>query len=211
MDIAVAPANTDRSGTDAPLFELRNISKSFPGVQALDDVSFEIRAGETHMLLGENGAGKSTLMKVLCGAYRADAGSFVHMGEPVTIATPADARRFGIAVIFQDFTLVPYLDIAQNIFLGREFTRGGLLDRSRIYREAGRVLATIGFDVDPRTPVHRLGVAQQQMVEIAKALSQDARILVMDEPTAALSDRETERLFAAMQRLKQNGVALIYI
>jgi ribose transport system ATP-binding protein len=211
MDIAVAPANTDGSGLNAPLFELRNISKSFPGVQALDDVSFEIRAGETHMLLGENGAGKSTLMKVLCGAYRADTGSFVHMGEPVTIATPADARRFGIAVIFQDFTLVPYLDIAQNIFLGREFTRGGLLDRSRIYREAGRVLATIGFDVDPRTPVHRLGVAQQQMVEIAKALSQDARILVMDEPTAALSDRETERLFAAMQRLKQNGVALIYI
>jgi ribose transport system ATP-binding protein len=211
MDIAVAPASTDRSGLDAPLFELRNISKSFPGVQALDDVSFEIRAGETHMLLGENGAGKSTLMKVLCGAYRADAGSFLHQGAPVTIAAPADARRFGIAVIFQDFTLVPYLDIAQNIFLGREFTRGGLLDRGRLYREARRVLDTIGFEIDPRMPVHSLGVAQQQMVEIAKALSQDARILVMDEPTAALSDRETERLFAVMQRLKANGVALVYI
>ncbi len=211
MDVAVDPASTDHVGVSAPLFELRNISKHFPGVQALDDVSFEIRAGETHMLLGENGAGKSTLMKVLCGAYRADAGSFLHRGAPAEITSPADARKFGIAVIFQDFTLVPYLDIAQNIFLGREFTRGPLLDRGRIHDEARRVLDTIGFDIDPRTPVHTLGVAQQQMVEIAKALSQDARILVMDEPTAALSDRETERLFAIIERLKQNGVAIIYI
>ena len=126
---------------------------------------------------------------------------------------PADARKFGIAVIFQDFTLVPYLDIAQNIFLGREFASRlpGLIDRRRIYAEAKRVLDMIGFDIDPRVPVHGLGVAQQQMVEIAKALSQDARILVMDEPTAALSDRETERLFAMIARLKKKGVAIIYI
>jgi ribose transport system ATP-binding protein len=196
-----------------PLFALCGISKHFPGVQALDDVSFEIRAGETHMLLGENGAGKSTLMKVLCGAYRADAGAFLHEDRPVAITSAADARKFGIAVIFQDFTLVPHLDIAQNIFLGREFASRvpGLIDRPRIEREARRVLDAIGFDIDPRIAVHRLGVAQQQMVEIAKALSQDARILVMDEPTAALSDRETERLFAMIARLKAAGVAIVYI
>ena len=196
--------------TAVPLFELRGISKEFPGVKALDDVSFEIRAGEVHMLVGENGAGKSTLMKILCGAYRADRGSFFNNGEPVTIHDSTAARKFGIAVIFQDFTLVPYLDIAQNIFLGREFSSRlpGFIDRRRIHAEAKRVLDMIGFDIDPRMPVHGLGVAQQQMVEIAKALSQDARILVMDEPTAALSDRETELLFAMIARLKKNGVAI---
>ena len=198
---------------DVPLFELRGISKEFPGVKALDDVSFEIRAGEVHMLVGENGAGKSTLMKILCGAYRADRGEFFSNGEPVTIHDAGAARKFGIAVIFQDFTLVPYLDIAQNIFLGREFPSRlpGLIDRRRTYTEAKRVLDRIGFDIDPRLPVHGLGVAQQQMVEIAKALSQDARILVMDEPTAALSDHETEKLFAMIARLKAKGVAIIYI
>lgn len=165
------------------------------------------------MLVGENGAGKSTLMKVLCGTYRADQGTFFQNGEQVKILGPADARRFGIAVIFQEFTLVPYLDIAQNIFLGREFASRlpGLIDRRRIHTEAKRVLDSIGFHIDPRTPVHKLGVAQQQIVEIAKALSQDARILVMDEPTAALSDRETELLFAMVERLKKKGVAIIYI
>src|SRR6516164_11057255 len=202
-----------RPVTVAPLFELQGISKEFPGIKALDDVSLEIRAGEVHMLVGENGAGKSTLMKVLCGAYRADRGSFFHNGKPVTINDPAAARKFGIAVIFQDFTLVPYLDIAQNIFLGRELSGRlpGLIDRRRIHAEAKRVLDMIGFDIDTRILVHRLGVAQQQMVEIAKALSQDARILIMDEPTAALSDRETERLFAIVTRLKKNGVAITYI
>jgi len=198
---------------DVPLFELRGISKEFPGVKALDDVSFEIRAGEVHMLVGENGAGKSTLMKILCGAYRADRGAFFSNGAPVTIHDASAARQFGIAVIFQDFTLVPYLDIAQNIFLGREFASRvpGFIDRRRIYAEAKRVLDGIGFHIDPREPVHGLGVAQQQMVEIAKALSQDARILVMDEPTAALSDRETELLFSMIARLKAKGVAIIYI
>jgi ribose transport system ATP-binding protein len=198
---------------DVPLFELRRISKEFPGVKALDDVSFEIRTGEVHMLVGENGAGKSTLMKILCGTDRADQGSFFHNGRPITINDAAAARAFGIAVIFQEFTLVPYLDIAQNIFLGREIPGRlpGLIDRRRIHAEAKRVLDMIGFNVDPRKLVHGLGIAQQQMVEIAKALSQDARILVMDEPTAALSDRETELLFAMIARLKKNGVAIIYI
>ena len=209
----VAPEAVAQRDRVAPLFELRGISKQFPGVQALDDVSFEIARGEVHMLLGENGAGKSTLMKVLCGAYRADAGELFHNGERAEIATPADARRFGIAVIFQEFTLVPYLDIAQNIFLGREPCSRvpGFVDRKRLYADARRMLEKIGFDIDPHTPVHQLGVAQQQLVEIAKALSQDARILVMDEPTAALSDRETERLFAIIAQLKQNSVAIVYI
>lgn len=198
---------------DLPLFELRGISKEFPGIKALDDVSFEVRAGEVHMLVGENGAGKSTLMKILCGAYRADRGSFFHRGEHVAINDPTDARKFGIAVIFQEFTLVPYLDIAKNIFLGREFSTRfpGLIDQRRAHAEARRVLDMIGFNIDTRIPVHRLGVAQQQMVEIAKALSQDARILVMDEPTAALSDHEAELLFAMIARLKKEGVAIVYI
>ena len=213
MDVAPDPAARREAAKAAPLFELRGISKRFPGVQALDEVSFEIARGEVHMLLGENGAGKSTLMKVLCGAYRANSGELFHDGQPVDIASPADARRLGISVIFQEFTLVPYLDIAQNIFLGREF-RGrvpGFVDRKRLYSEARRMLDLMGFAIDPHTPVHTLGVAQQQMVEIAKALSQNARILVMDEPTAALSDRETERLFAIIGRLRRDGVAIVYI
>ena len=216
MSIAVEASSgpsREGAGSAVPVFELRGISKRFPGVKALDDVSFAIQPGEIHMLLGENGAGKSTLMKVLCGAYRADAGEFFHKGERAEIRSSADARKFGIAVIFQEFSLVPYLDIAQNIFLGREFPGRipGTIDRRRIYRETERVFARIGFDIDPKTPVHKLGVAQQQMVEIAKALSQDARILVMDEPTAALSDREAERLFAMMRQLQAEGVAIVYI
>src|SRR5215470_12262783 len=198
---------------DTPLLELRGISKEFPGVKALDEVSFAVFPGEVHMLLGENGAGKSSLMKVLCGAYRADRGEFFFNGAPVAIDSPADAQKLGIAVIFQEFSLVPYLDIAQNIFLGRE-PKGripGTIDRRRILADAKRVLDTIGFEIDPSVTVDKLGVAQQQMVEIAKAISQNARILVMDEPTAALSDRETELLFALIARLKADGVSIVYI
>jgi len=196
-----------------PLLELRGISKTFPGVKALDDVSFAIYPGEVHMLIGENGAGKSSLMKVLCGAYTADAGEFYHQGEKVDIRSPADARKLGIAVIFQEFSLVPYLNIAQNIFLGREFKRRipGMIDHAAMHREARKLLDLLGLDIPTQTLVHDLGVAQQQMVEIAKALSQQARILVMDEPTAALSDRETERLFAMIRQLQAEGVAIVYI
>jgi ribose transport system ATP-binding protein len=196
-----------------PLLELRGICKSFPGVKVLDDVSFAVWPGEVHMLLGENGAGKSSLMKVLCGAYSADAGEFFYRGEKVAITSSSDAKRLGIAVIFQEFSLVPYLDIAQNIFLGRE-PKGriaGTVDRRKLYRDARRVLENIGFDIDPTVIVAKLGVAQQQMVEIAKAVSQNARILVMDEPTAALSDRETELLFALIRRLRADGDAIVYI
>jgi ribose transport system ATP-binding protein len=197
----------------APLFELRHVTKRFPGVLALDDVSLEVRGGEVHMLLGENGAGKSSLIKVLYGAYRSDSGEFFHEARPVTIGSPADARALGIAVIFQEFSLVPFLDIAQNIFLGREprhpVTR--LVDHARMHREARDILVELGLDYDTRALAVDLGVAQQQMVEIAKALSQRARILVMDEPTAALSDRETEALFGVIRQLRSAGVAIVYI
>src|SRR5438132_5549544 len=184
-----------------PLLEARGISKSFPGVRALKDVSLSIHGGEVHVILGQNGAGKSTLIKTLYGACHPDAGELRFEGVPTRIASPADARRLGIAVIFQEFTLVPYLSVAQNIFLGRE-PRGwfpGTVDRARMDVEAKRILTTLGVDLDPRTPAHRLGVAQQQMVEIAKALSQEARIVVMDEPTAALSGPEIEPLFGILR------------
>jgi ribose transport system ATP-binding protein len=204
-----ASADDDRATGAAgqPLLELRGISKTFPGVRALDDVSFPIWAGEIHMLCGENGAGKSSLMKVLCGAYVADSGELFHRGSKIEIRSTLDARKLGIAVIFQEFSLVPHLSVAQNIYLGREFPGRipGTIDNKKIRREAARVLAMIGSDINVDTPVHKLGVAQQQIVEIAKALSQDARILVMDEPTSALSDSETEHLFSMMRRLKAGG------
>jgi ribose transport system ATP-binding protein len=195
------------------LMEMRGVSKQFPGVTALEDVSLDIHAGEVHVLLGQNGAGKSTLIKILCGAYRADRGEFLFQGQPVRITSAADARRLGIAVIFQEFSLVPSLNIAQNIFLGREFPGKipGTIDHSRMHAEARQILKTLSVDLDTGTPVRRLGVAQQQIVEIAKALSQNARILVMDEPTAAISDREIESLFNRIHKLKQDGIAIIYI
>ncbi|WP_245616543.1 sugar ABC transporter ATP-binding protein [Paraburkholderia acidipaludis] len=203
----------EAAGTGHALLELHGIAKQFPGVRALDGVTFAVHAGEVHMLLGENGAGKSTLMKVMSGVYRADEGTFHHRGQPVQIQSPKDAQALGVAVIYQEFSLVPHLDIAQNIFIGREFKGRfpGTIDNARAHTEAKKVLDLLGFDCDTHTPVERLGVAQQQMVEIAKALSQQARILVMDEPTAPLSERETENLFRVIRMLKQEGVAIVYI
>jgi ribose transport system ATP-binding protein len=197
----------------APLLEMRGISKSFPGVRALDEVSLTANGGEVHFLLGQNGAGKSTLMRILCGAHHPDAGEILLNGTPVGLKSPADARKLGVAVIFQEFSLVPYLDLAQNIFLGRE-PRGavpGTVRQATMHAEARRLLDLLGLDLETRTLAHELGVAQQQIVEIAKALSQDARILVMDEPTAALSEHESGRLFARIRALKGEGVAIIYI
>ncbi len=196
-----------------PLLCLSGIDKSFPGVHALKNVSLDIHAGEVHVILGQNGAGKSTLIKVLYGAYAAERGQIAIEGRPVTIARPADAAALGIAVIFQEFSLVPYLDIAQNIFLGREakFSRFGLVDAAAMHAAARIILDDLGLDYDTRSYAAELGVAQQQMVEIAKALSQNARVLVMDEPTAAISERESERLFQTIARLTERGVAIVYI
>ncbi|HEY9278934.1 MAG TPA: sugar ABC transporter ATP-binding protein, partial [Eoetvoesiella sp.] len=209
----IAPSSPAEHAAGVPLLELQGITKQFPGVRALDDVSMALYAGEVHMLLGENGAGKSSLIKVLYGAYQADQGQFLFRGKPVQIHSPADAKALGIAVIFQEFSLVPFLNIAQNIYLGRE-PRGripGTIDHARLHKDARVVLTSLGLDYDTHALAGGLGVAQQQMVEIAKALSQNARILVMDEPTSAISDRESEALFAVIRQLREKGVAIVYI
>jgi ribose transport system ATP-binding protein len=191
---------------------MHRICKRYPGVVALDDVGFELRAGEVHVLLGENGAGKSTLMKILSGACARDGGEILLDGRPVALDSPRDAQLAGISTIYQEFTLVPHLSAAENIFLGREPVRAaGVIDRRRLTGDASRLLADLGVAIDPDVPVRLLGVAEQQMVEVAKALSFDARILVMDEPTSALTESEIDRLFAAIRRLTARGVAVIYI
>ncbi len=194
------------------LLEMRGISKSFPGVRALDGVSFEIRAGEVHALVGENGAGKSTLMKILAGAQPADAGEIVMDGTAVQIGGPRDAERYGIAMIYQEFNLVPQLDVAANVVLGREPVRaGGWLDGGAARAVAAAAVKQLGLELPLTIPVGRLAVAQQQMVEIAKALVRKARVLVMDEPTAALTDREIDHLFETIRTLRERGVGIVYI
>jgi ribose transport system ATP-binding protein len=190
---------------------MQGIRKSFPGVVALDGVHLEVRAGEVHVLLGENGAGKSTLMKILSGALGKDAGEIRLGGESVQITGPRDAHRRGIRIIYQELTLVPHLSVAENIALGREPGRFGLVDRRAQDREARERLGRLGVEIDPRTPVGELGVARQQMVEVAKALEGDPRIIVMDEPTSALTATEIQELFATTARLTAHGVAVVYI
>jgi ribose transport system ATP-binding protein len=198
--------------SDTPLLQMRGICKRYPGVVALDEVAFELRRGEVHALLGENGAGKSTLMKILSGACARDAGEVLLDGRPVALASPRDAQAAGISTIYQEFTLIPHLSAAANIYLGREPVRlAGFIHRGRLLQDAETLLRSLGTAIDPAMPVHRLGVAEQQMVEVAKALSIDARILVMDEPTSALTETEIDELFAAIRRLTSQGVAVIYI
>lgn len=196
-----------------PALEMLHISKQYPGVQALDDVSLVVLPGEVHALLGENGAGKSTLMKILAGAQARDAGEIRIDGVPVDIGSPQDAMACGISIIYQEFNLVPYLTAGENIFLGRE-PRGfapGFVDFRRLYSESQRLLDSLGVRIDARSPVNRLSVAQQQMVEIAKATSRQCRIIVMDEPSATLTDHELTALFQLIRRLKAEGVSVIYI
>jgi len=198
---------------DRPLLEMRGISKHYPGVQALEDVSFGVRAGEVHALVGENGAGKSTLMKILAGAEACDRGEILIDGHPVNIDSPQRAMDLGISIIYQEFNLVPYLSAAENIFLGRE-PRGvlpGFVHFPRMYQEAQVIIDRLGVRLDVRTPVNRLSVAGQQMVEIAKATSQKARIIAMDEPSATLTDHEMHNLFELIRSLKSQGVGVIYI
>ncbi len=195
-----------------PYLELREISKSFPGVKALDRASLEVRAGECRALVGENGAGKSTLMKILAGALLPDAGEIFIGGRPAGIDSPLSARARGVSMIYQELNLLPELTVAENIFLGREFnTRLGLLDRRRMIEDSRRWLGRLHQDIDPRLLTRDLPLAQQQMVEIAKALALEARIMIMDEPSSILTDRELEELFGLMSRLKGEGMALIYI
>ncbi|MCR4392447.1 MAG: ATP-binding cassette domain-containing protein [Candidatus Acetothermia bacterium] len=191
--------------------EIRGVSKAFPGVQALDCVYLDVQRGEVHAIVGENGAGKSTLMKILAGALAPDAGQIVVHGQEVQTYSPEAARAHGIAIIFQEFNLVPFLTAAQNIALGREPGRWGWIQRARELEEAKSLLAEIGAEVPLRVPVCRLSVAQQQLVEIAKALAVDASILIMDEPASALSLTEREHLFALIGRLRDRGITILYV
>jgi ribose transport system ATP-binding protein len=193
--------------------EMRNITKTYPGVRALEDVSIDVRSGEVLSLLGENGAGKSTLMKILAGAQGKDSGEILLNGQPVHIDSPQKAMDLGISIIYQEFNLVPFLNAAENIFLGREPRAAvpGFVDFGTMYREAQRIVDKLGVKLNVRTPVNRLSIAQQQMVEIAKATSRESKIIVMDEPSATLTDHELKALFALIRQLKDEGVAIIYI
>jgi ABC-type sugar transport system ATPase subunit len=198
---------------DPPLLELRGIRKRFGGVKALDAVNFDLHAGEIHALLGINGAGKSTLIKVLGGIHRPDAGTILLDDRPVLIRDVPDADRSGIRIIHQELSLAPDLSVAENLFLGREPVRFGLIDRRRMIRDAQALVRTLGLDEiqEVRRRVSELSVAHQQLVEIARALNGQARILVLDEPTSALSEAETAALFTTLQRLRGQGVGIIYI
>src|SRR5687768_5443837 len=196
----------------APVLEMAGIRKAFPGVVALDGVDLTLHAGEVHMLLGENGAGKSTLMKILSGAYRKDSGEIRINGSAVDIQNPRDALALGVRVIYQELNLVPQLSVAENIFLGEAPTRGpGFIDWRALTAATTRLLAELGLNLDARTPLYRLSLAQRQLVEIAKALRRDASILLMDEPTSALTSREVDQLFSQIATLVQRGVAVVYI
>jgi len=196
-----------------PLLELRGITKDFPGVRALDGVSFDLEAGEVHALCGENGAGKSTLIKVLSGFYPAGSygGDILLDLQPVQFKSIREAEEHGISLIAQELALVPELSVAENISLGREPVRGGLIRWEQVNADAKRALELVGLDVDPRRPVRQLGIGQQQMVEIAKALIKSARILVLDEPTAALTEADAVRLLRFLAELRNRGISSIYI
>ncbi|HLX11279.1 MAG TPA: sugar ABC transporter ATP-binding protein, partial [Bacteroidota bacterium] len=195
------------------LLEMKNIGKSFPGVKALKDVSFELRSGEVHCLLGENGAGKSTLMKILSGAHRKDSGEILIDGASIEIDSPAKSQKLGIGMIYQDFKLVPELSVAENILLGSEPKKSGspFIDFAKMHATARAALQQLGEEIDTRAPVSSLSVAKRQIVEIAKAISRKVRILAMDEPSAPLTDHELANLFLVIKRLKQEGVGIIYI
>lgn len=193
--------------------KLSNIVKIFPGVRALDGVDFELRRGEIHALMGENGAGKSTFIKVITGVYQPDAGTMELDGKALHFRKPKDAQKHSIAAIYQHSTSYAHLSITENIFIGHEAVRGPLksINWGALHKKAADLLAELGTDIDPRTPVGNLTVAEQQMVEIAKAISMNANILIMDEPTASLSKRECDNLYAIAEKLRDGGVSIIFI
>jgi ribose transport system ATP-binding protein len=195
------------------LVSMEGIDKSFPGVHALNECRFELRAGEVHALLGENGAGKSTMMKVLSGIYAPDAGRILYKGNPVTIANPKVAQQLGISMIHQELNLMPHLTLAQNVFIGREPRKGikFWLDEQAINAQTQHLFDSMHLKLDPRTKVADLTVAKQQMVEIAKALSYNSEVLIMDEPTAALTEAEIDELFITIDQLRTRGVGIVYI
>ncbi len=193
------------------LFRMEGISKSFPGVKALDGVSLNVFKGEVLGLVGENGAGKSTLMKILSGVYRADEGDIYIEGEPVVIDSVSKAHTLGISIIMQELNMCGHLSVADNIFIGRAHKKGLFIDDKKMHSEAKKILDDLGIDLSTYTMVNSLSVAQQQMVEIAKAISFHSKILVLDEPTATLTEREIDQLFEIIRKLKEKGVGMVYI
>jgi inositol transport system ATP-binding protein len=194
-----------------PLLRMTGISKRFPGVQALRDVNFEVAPGEIHALLGENGAGKSTLLKILSGAQAPDEGAIEFAGKRISLASPHDAQRLGIVTIYQEFTLIPDLTIAENVFIGREPGAGPFVNWRRMAADTRAITRQLGLDLKPMSVVRDLSVAEQQMVEIARALSMESRLIVMDEPTSALSASEVEKLFRIVRDLKRRGIGIIFV
>ncbi|HEY2249649.1 MAG TPA: sugar ABC transporter ATP-binding protein, partial [Planctomycetaceae bacterium] len=193
------------------MIQFEHISKSFPGVAALSDVNFDVQTGECHALLGENGAGKSTLGKILAGMHRADGGRILIDGKPVSFHSPRDAARAGVAIVHQELVFCPILSVAENLCLHDLPRRGLFLDRGRLRRRAAELLAEIGLDVDVDRPLSSLSIAQEQLVQIAAAVGQGAKILVFDEPTSSLGRGEVDRLFALIRRMRQAGVTIIYV
>ena len=206
-----SPSFSAPASSVAPLLEVRRISKRFPGVHALKEVSLRLHAGEVLAVIGENGAGKSTLMKILAGVQEADSGEFLVEGRPERVDSVRTASRLGIALIHQELSLADNLDVGSNLFLGREPRRGVFLDRARQNREAAEALARVGLDCSPETPIALLSQGRQQLVEIARAVNSGARVIIMDEPTSSLSQGETDRLYSVVRDLKSRGVGVIYI
>src|SRR6202048_5068909 len=194
-----------------PLLRMTLIDKRFPGVQALDNVGLEVLPGEIHALLGENGAGKSTLLKILSGAQQPDVGTIDFAGRRVTMATPHDAQKLGIVTIYQEFTLAPNMTIAEDVFIGREPGNRIFVDWRKMASETRAITSRLGLDLKPMSIVRTLNVAEQQMVEIARALSMKSRLIVMDEPTSALSSSEVEKLFRIIRDLKAQGLSIIFV
>ncbi|HVL23869.1 MAG TPA: sugar ABC transporter ATP-binding protein, partial [Thermomicrobiales bacterium] len=195
----------------APLLRMQDIDKAFPGVVALAGAQLTVRPGEVHALVGQNGAGKSTLMKILAGAYRKDSGTILFDGQPVEFRTPHQAQASGVSTIHQELNLVPYRSVAENVFMGREPRRFGLIDWRAMNREATEILARMGIHVTVNQPLMNLNVATQQMVAIARAVSFQSKLVIMDEPTSSLDDREVATLFDVISHLRQSGVAVIFI
>src|ERR671920_916456 len=203
--------SSEEAGTREPVVRLRGISKEFPGVKAVDGVDLEILPGEVHALAGENGAGKSTLMKLLAQVERPTEGEVEISGEPATFRGPGRAQSLGIAMVYQEFALAPHLSVAENLFLGREPARAGFVNRRKEKERAVDLLRRVGLKVDPGRLVSSLTVAQQQRVEIAKALAIEAKVLILDEPTATLTEQEIGELFEVIRDLTSRGIAVLYI
>ncbi len=193
------------------MFEFSNIVKEFPGLRAVDDVSISLKAGEIHAIIGENGAGKSSLIKVACGLYTPESGTMTLDGEPYVPHGPSDALAAGVRVVHQEFSLMPSLSVAENLAIEDLPQRKGIVDRAKMLEEAQKLMNEVGLDIDPKIPVGHLGIAHQQLVEIARSVRSDSRVLILDEPTATLTPPEVERLFTIIRRLRDRGVAIVLV